>query len=154
MIKRWLRVELLAGIVFAINVVGRLVVRIGSIEDADGQQLVALLAFLAIGVAMAVAAVLWTRQRAVSDVATDLAGGGFAGGLLCLLLGPFVGGSTPAADGLEVFLAQAGLYAAYAGGGAGFGILLVIALGKDYVSQSLAQFAEKKLSKPRRPVRG
>ena len=113
-----------------------------------------MLAFLAIGATMAVAAVIWTRRRQVGDVATDLAGGGFAGGLLCLLVGPFVGGSTPVAEGLEVFLAQGGLFAAYAGGGAGFGILLVIALGKDYVSQSLARFAQEKLAKPRRPVRG
>jgi|SRR5690606_6435737 len=152
--QRWLRIGLLAGIAFAINVAGRLVVRIGSIDDADGQQRVALAAFLAIGVAMATAAVIWTRQRPVGDVATDLAGGGFFGGLLCLLIGPFVGGSSPTAEGLEVFLAQGGLFAAYAGGGAAFGMLLVIALGKDYVSRSLARFAQEKLAKPRRPVRG
>lgn len=153
MTQRWRRIGLLAGVVFVINVAGRLVVRIGSIEGADAQDRIALSAFLAIGLAMATFAIVWARRRPLGEVISELSGAGVIGGLLSLLVGPFVGGATPFEAGLNTFLAQAGLYLAYAGGGALVGMLLLIMLGLDYRSRSLARFAEEKLAKPHRPVR-
>ena len=151
--QRWLRIGLLAGIVFALNVIGRLVVRLGSIEDVETQDRVSLFTLIAIAVAMATTAVVWGRQRPQGDVVGELAGAAVAGGVLSLFVGPFASDSTPVADGLNVFLAEAGIYAGFAGGGALVGLLLLIMLGKDYKSRSLARYAEEKLAKPRRPVR-
>lgn len=150
---RWLRIGLLAAAVFAINVAGRLVVRIGSIDDEDTEGRVTLITLIAIALVMAIVAVLWARQRPLGGVISELSGAGVVGGLLCLVAGPYLSDTTPFANGLTFFLAQCGVFAAYAGGGALIGVLMLIMVGQDYRSRSLARFAEEKLAKPRRPVR-
>lgn len=148
--RRWLRIGLLAAIVFAINVAGRLVVRIGSVTETDLQNRISVSALVGIALAMATVAIVWGRRRPVGEVSADLAGAGLLGGLLALFVGPSVSDTTFWAVGLDDFLIQTGLYAAYAGGGALLGLFLVILAGRDYRSRSLTRFAESKLAKPRR----
>lgn len=151
--ERWLRIGILAGALFAINLVGRLVVRLGSMEDADTQDTVTLVTYGAVALLMAVLAGWWARLRSVGVVVADLAGGAVAAVLLILLVGPFVSGTSPAAVGAGDSFEAAWQFVGFAAGGTLVGMLLVIMLGKDYKSQSLKRFAEAKLTKPKRPVR-
>ena len=150
---RWMRIGILTGVLFAINVIGRLVVRIGSIEEPDTQDLVTLLAYGAVALSMAVLAIWWGRLRPMGEVVADLAGGAVAAGVLILLVGPFVSGTSPAAIGVGDSFTVAWQYAGFAAGGGLVGLLLLIMVGRDYKSQSLKRFAEAKLTKPHRPVR-
>lgn len=151
--ERWLRIGILAGALFAINVVGRLVVRIGGIDEVAAQQRATLVSYALIALVMAVVGALWARHRPLGVVTAELAAGAVAAGLLVLLLGPFVSGTTPAAVGAGDSFTVAWQYTGFAAGGAMVGVLLLIMLGRDYRSQSLKRFAEAKLSKPHRVVR-
>lgn len=151
--KRWLRIGILCLVLFAINLVGRLVVRIVSIEDVDTQDLVTLLAYGAVGLVMAVLAAWWGRQRPMGEVIADLAGGAVGALVLILLIGPFVSGTSPAAVGVGDSFNVAWQYAGFAGGGTLIGLLLLVMVGRDYKSQSLKRYAQAKLTKPHRPVR-
>lgn len=152
--RRWLWIGVVGAVLFALNVAGRLWIRIGSVEDPDRQDTIGMYALIAIGLAMAVAAVLRGRQRPNGEAIADLAGAGVAGLVLSLVAGPFVSGTTPNSEGITVFMAEIGLFAAAAGGGALIGLCLLIMLGKDYRSKALARFAAERTSKPHRVVRG
>jgi MFS family permease len=151
--RRWLWIGVVGAILFALNVVGRLWIRAGSVEDEAQQDLIGLYAFIAIGLAMAVAAVLWGRRRPGGEVVADLAGAGVLGMVLSVVVGAFVSGGTPNDAGITHTMAQIGLFTAFAGGGALLGMLLLIMLGKDYRSTSLARFVEERSSKRHRVVR-
>lgn len=148
--ERWLRIGILAGVLVAINLVGRLVVRLGSIEDVDAQQWASVVTYLTIALAMAVVAAQWIRQRATGVVTADLAGGAVAAGVLILIVGPFVSGTSPAAVGVGDSFEAAWQYAVYAAGGALVGGMATVMLGRDYTSRSLHRFAQAKLVKPGR----
>lgn len=154
MVRRWLWIGVVGAVLFALNVVNRLWVRIGSVEDPERQEVIGLYSLIAMALVMAVVAVLWGRQRPGGEVVADLAGAGVLGILLTVVAGPFVSGGTPNGDGITETMAQLGLLAAFIGGGALAGMCLLIMLGKDYRSRSLARFAASKLSKPQRVVRG
>ena len=151
--ERWIRIGILAGVVFAIAVAGRLVIRIGSIDDVDTQSNLTWATFGAAGLVLAVLAIRWGRIRPMGEVVADLAGGAVAAGVLILLVGPFVSGTSPAAIGVGDSFTVAWQYAGFAAGGGLVGLLLLIMVGRDYKSQSLKRFAEAKLTKPHRPVR-
>jgi hypothetical protein len=150
--ERWLRIGILAGALIAVNVVGRLVVRLGSVDDVETQELVTLVTYGAVALVMAVVAGWWVRLRPLGVVVADLAGGAVAAGLLTLLVGPFVSGTSPSAVGVGDSFEAAWQFAGFAAAGALVGMLLVIMLGRDHQSKSLKRFAEAKLTKPRRPV--
>jgi hypothetical protein len=151
--ERWLRIGILAGVVFAIAVAGRLVIRIGSIDDVDTQSNLTWATYGVSGLVLAVLAIWWGRIRPIGVVVADLAGGAVAGLALNLFVGPFVSGTTPAEVGAGDTFEAAWQFAGFAGGGALIGLLLLIMVGKDYKSQSLKRYAEAKLTKPHRPVR-
>ncbi|QSB13856.1 hypothetical protein JQS43_20235 [Natronosporangium hydrolyticum] len=148
--ERLLRIGILAGVLFAVNVVGRLIVRIGGVEEVTAQQRWTLVAYGVIGLAMAVAGVSWARRRPLGIVAADLAGAAVAAGVLVLTVGPFVSGTTPAEVGAGDSFEAAWQYAGFAAGGAAVGVLLLTMLGLDYRSQSLKRFAEAKSTRPAR----
>jgi hypothetical protein len=150
---RWLRIGILAGVLLAICVVGRLVVRFWFDGETDTEERIALITLGAIGVVMAVVAIWWGRLRPLGVVVADLAGAAVAAGLVNLFAGPFLNSTSPAQIGAGDLFNAAWQYAAAAAGGAVIGLLLLIMVGKDYKSQSLKRFAEAKLTKPRRPVR-
>jgi nucleoside permease NupC len=151
--ERWLRIGFLAGALFVINVVGRLVVRLGSVDEVDTQELVTLVTYGVVGLVMGVVAGWWVRLRPLGVVVADLAGGSVAAVVLILLVGPFVSRTSPAAVGVGDSFEAAWQFIGFAGGGALVGMLLVIMVGRDYKSRSLKRFAEAKLTKPHRPVR-
>jgi hypothetical protein len=149
----WLRIGILALGLFAVNVAGRLWIRLGSIEDVDTQNRITLLTYGAIGLVMAVLAILWARVRPMGVVVAELAAAAAGALALILIVGPFISGTTPKQVGGGDSFNAAWQYAGIAGGGALVGLLLLIAVGQDYKSRSLKRFAEQKLAKPKRPVR-
>jgi peptidoglycan/LPS O-acetylase OafA/YrhL len=154
--ERWLPVGVLAGVLFAINVVTRLVVRFG-VDDGPAKGNVegtaSLVMFALIGAVLAVVAFVQCRRYPVGRWLGDLLAAAGVAMLLTILIGPFISGGTPFRAGAGDFFLQIWLYAGFAGGGLLIGYLIATALGLDYRSQGLKRYAESKLAKPRRVVR-
>lgn len=151
--KRWLPVLLVALGLFAVNVVARLVIRLAFNDNQTAEDRASLVMFGVIALVLAVVAFMWARREPVERWLARLAGAAVLGMLLTILVGPFISGSTPFAQGAGAFFSQVWLYAAFAVGGTLVGYLLVTALGWDYRSRSLKAYAERALTRPRRPVR-
>lgn len=150
---RWLPVGVLAGVLFAVNVVARLVARFVFEGDAEVQDRLSLAMFAVIGLILGVVAFLWGRRYPVARWGADTAAAVLTAMVLTIFVGPFISGSQPFANGAGEFFSQIWLYAGFTGGGALVGYLLLTAFGLDHRSQSLKRFAETKLAKPRRVVR-
>jgi hypothetical protein len=153
MVKRWLPVGVLAVVLFAVNVVSRLIVRLGYDGSESAQGVASMVMFGTIAVIMAAVTFVVARRRPVGRWLPDLAAAGGAALLLTIFVGPFISGDAPFSGGAGNFFEQVWLYAAFAGGGALIGFLVVTALGLDYRSQSLKRYAQQKLARPRRAVR-
>ncbi|RKR88481.1 hypothetical protein BDK92_2809 [Micromonospora pisi] len=150
---RWLPVGVLAAVFFLINVIARLVIRFGFEDDVEAADRVSLIMFGLIGLILAVIAFVYARRQPVARWGGDVAVAVLSAMALTVVVGPFVSGSYPFANGAGEFFSQIWLYAGFAGAGTLLGFLLVTAMGLDYRSQSLKRYAETKLAKPRRVVR-
>jgi hypothetical protein len=151
--QRWLPVGILAGVLFATNVLARWVVKLFAGHDDKFTTRIGLVALITVAVVMAGAAYWWAREHPMPRVAADLAVGALGGCLLSLLVAPFLVGTTPLNDGVDFFIGQIWRYLALAIGGTVFGLLVVMALGRDHRSQSLKRYAERFGAKPKRVVR-
>jgi hypothetical protein len=150
---RWLPVGVLAGVLFAVNVVARLVTRFGFDGDAEISDRVSLGMFAVIGLILAGLAFVRGKRYPTSRWGGDVAVAVLVAMALTVFVGPFISGSHPFAAGAGEFFSQIWLYAGFAGGGVLVGFLLLTAFGLDYRSQSLKRYAETRLAKPRRVVR-
>jgi hypothetical protein len=150
---RWLPVWVLAGALFLINAVCRFVVW-QMVPKSDSKQiLVGLMAVTLVGLVMVGAAYRWAVRYPMSRVVGELGLAVIVACLLSVLVGPFAGGSHPFKEGSATFFGEILQYLAFAGGGAVLGLLIVIALGRDYRAKALKRYAEERLTKPRRVVR-
>lgn len=150
---RWLRVGVLAAVLFLINVIARLVIRFGFSDDVETSDRFSLGMFALIGLILATIAFVSGRRQPVSRWGADVAVAVLSAMALTVIVGPFVSGSYPFANGAGEFFSQIWLYAGFAGAGTLVGFLVLTALGLDHRSQSLKRYAENKLAKPRRVVR-
>jgi hypothetical protein len=151
--QRWVPVAVLAAVLFAINMVARLVVRIGFDRNETVEDRASLVMFAVIGALLAVVAFVSARRHPVGRWAGDLVAAVLPAMLLTILVGPFISGGQPFAGGAGEFFSQVWLYSGFALGGALLGFWVAIALGLDYRSQTLKRFEQSKLAKPRRVVR-
>ncbi|MCO1598424.1 hypothetical protein M8C17_25075 [Micromonospora sp. RHAY321] len=151
--RRWRDVGVLAGALFAVNVVARLVIRLGFDGDDTAADRVSLAMFAVIGLILAVVAFRWGRRRPLGDWAADTAVVILVAMALTVLVGPLLVGHNPFAGGAGTFFAQIWLYLLASGAGVLAGYLVLTALGRDYRSQQLKRYAEVKAAKPRRVVR-
>lgn len=151
--ERWLPVGVLAGVLFAVNVVARLVARIAFAGDAEVQDRLSLAMFAVIGVILAVVAFRWGGRHPVGRWGADVGAAVLVAMALTIFVGPFISGSYPFANGAGEFFSQIWLYAGFTGGGALVGYLVLTALGWDHRSRSLKRLAEAKTAKPPRVVR-
>jgi uncharacterized membrane protein len=152
--ERWLPVGVLAAVLFAVNALGRVVVKfVASGQQATKQTGIGLVAIIAVGVVMIAAAYWWARRHPMPRVLADLVTAVVAACLLSVLVGPFVVGSHPMAEGVGLFIREIGVYLAFAAGGTLFGLLAVMTAGQDWKSQAWKRYAEQARARPRRAVR-
>ncbi|MET0415051.1 MAG: hypothetical protein ABW022_03410 [Actinoplanes sp.] len=151
--QRWFPIAALAVGLFAINVVARLVIRLGFDGDDDAQNSATIIMFAVIGVTLAVWTFVVSQRRPPAQWLIDSAGGAGGGLLLTVLVGPFISGGQPFASGAGDFFAQVWLYGAFAIVGTLLGYWIAVMLGRDYRSRSLKAFTESRSHKPRRVVR-
>ncbi|MDG4769137.1 hypothetical protein [Solwaraspora sp. WMMD792] len=151
--QRWLPVGVLAGVLFAANVVARLVVRFWFDADPQMQDRLSLAMFVVIGVVLGSVAFVWGRDRPVERWSGDVAAAILAALVLTVFVGPFINGDHPFSAGAGAFFSQVWLYGGFSIGGVLLGYLVLITLGWDHRSKSLERYAETKLNKPRRVVR-
>ncbi|MGW4941722.1 hypothetical protein ACWEOZ_09055 [Actinoplanes sp. NPDC004185] len=151
--QRWVQIASLAAALFAINVIARVVIRIGFNEDDTAQNRVSIVMFAVIGLVLATVTFFRSQRVPPGSWLPELAAAAIGGMLLTILVGPFVSGDSPFAGGAGNFFSQVWLYGGFAIVGTLLGYWLATALGRDYRSKSLAAFAKAKLTKPRRVVR-
>jgi hypothetical protein len=151
--ERWLPVGLLAVVLFAINVVGRVVAKIWADGNDDKEIRVGLIALAAVGVVVLGFTAWWVQRHPIPRVWADLA---FAVGSACLasvLLGPLLVGDQPFAEGAGLFFRQIWWYLGISVAAAGLGMLAMMTLGKDWKSQAWKRYAEQATSRPKKVVR-
>jgi len=151
--QRWVQIASLAAALFAINVIARVVIRIGFNEDDTAQNRVSIVMFAVIGLVLATVTFFRSQRVPPSSWLPELAAAAIGGMLLTILVGPFVSGDSPFSGGAGNFFSQVWLYSGFAIVGTLLGYWLATMLGRDYRSKSLAAFAKAKLTKPRRVVR-
>jgi len=151
--QRWVQIALLGAALFAINVIARLVIRIGFHDDDTAQNRVSIVMFAVIGIVLAAVTFVRAQRVPPSSWLPELGVAAIAGMLLTILVGPFVSGDTPFEGGAGNFFSQVWLYGGFAIVGTLLGYWIATMLGRDYRSRSLAAFARAKTTKPRRVVR-
>ena len=151
--QRWVPVAILAAGLFAVNVIARLVTRLGFSGDETAENRVSIVMFAVIGVVLAIVTFVRAQQRPPSGWLPEIAVAAIAGMLLTILVGPFVSGDTPFEAGAGNFFSQVWLYGGFAIVGTLLGYWVATALGRDYRSRTLSAFAQARATKPRRPVR-
>jgi hypothetical protein len=150
---RWQPVGIVAGVLFAINAVVRFIVWQVTPKSDSKQIAFGFLGLGLVALVMAVAGYRWGRRYPMPRVGPDLAVAVSVACLLTVLVGPFAGGTAPFKEGAGMFFAEIWHYLAFAGGGAVLGLLVLMALGRDYRAQALKRYAETRMAKPRRVVR-
>jgi hypothetical protein len=151
--QHWVRIGLLAAALFAVNVIARVVIRIGFSEDEAAQNRVSIIMFAVIGIVLAIVTFLRAQRVPPSSWLPELAAAALGGMLLTILVGPFISGDSPFEAGAGNFFSQVWLYGGFAIVGTLLGYWVATMLGRDYRSKSLAAFARAKTAKPRRVVR-
>ncbi len=151
--ERWLPVGVLAGVLFAVNVVGRVVAKVWGDGNDKREINIGLTALAVLALLMILAAVRWVRRHPMPRVWGDFAVAIAAGCLLSVLVGPLLVGDRPFAEGAGLFFRQIWWYVGVTLAGAAFGTLVVMTLGQDWKSQAWRRYAEQARSRPRRVVR-
>jgi hypothetical protein len=151
--QRWLPFVAIALGLFAVNVVTRLIVRLGFNGNETAESRASLIMFALIGAVLAVVTFARSRNVPPSTWLPEIAVTAIIGLLLTVLVGPFVSGDLPFSGGPGNFFSQVWLYGGFAILGTLLGYWVATAMGVDYKSRSLKAFATAKLSKPRRVVR-
>lgn len=152
--ERLLRIGVVVAVLFVVNAVARLIGRFaygdGTAEHEAALDRLQWIGWGVIALTMAVAAGWWIRHRVQGAVAIDLLIAGGAAGLLFIIIGPFLSAPPRFEDGLGGSIVLLTVYLAVAGVGALIGALSVVALGKDFQSRQLEQYAKSRESRPRR----
>lgn len=151
--QRWFRITVLAVALFAINAVARLVIRFGFDDSDTAQNRATIVMFALIALVLGVLTFLRCQRVRPSDWLPDVGFGALGGMLLTVLVGPFLSGTGPFANGAGDFFAQIWLYAGCAIVGTLLGYWVAVMLGRDYRSRSLKAYTESRKAKPRRVVR-
>ncbi|TDB72639.1 hypothetical protein [Micromonospora sp. KC723] len=150
---RWRAVGVLAGALFAVNVVARVIIKLGFDGNDTATDRVSLGMFVVIGTILAVVVFVQGRTRPAGAWGADIGAAVVVALALTVLVGPLLVGDNPVGGGAGLFFAQIWLYLLAAGAGVAIGYLVLTALGLDHRSQQLKRYAETKAAKPRRVVR-
>jgi Na+/melibiose symporter-like transporter len=150
--QRWFPIAALAIGLFAINVVARLVIRFGFQDDNAAEDRATIVMFAIIGLTLAIWTFVIVQRQRPSQWLPIMGFGAVGGMLLTVLVGPFISGGQPFANGAGDFFSQIWLYAGFAIVGTVLGYWVAMLLGRDYRSRSLKAFSEQRKAKPHRVV--
>lgn len=150
---RWPRIGVVTGVLFAINVIGRLAVWKFARHNDGRQTLIGLITVAAVAVALGIAGYLSARRRPMGEAVGELALAALFGCALTVAVGPFAGGSAPFVEGGTFFVSEVWHYLLVGAVGIALGVLVAMALGQDHRSQALKRYARTQAARPRRVVR-
>ncbi|MGH3713449.1 MAG: hypothetical protein ACRDT4_08340 [Micromonosporaceae bacterium] len=148
--QRWTEVAVLAVVLFAINGLARLIVWQAEIANDEDQILAGLLASIAAALVCVAAGIRWSHRYPMSRVVLDVGAAVLVAALLAVLVGPYLGGSTPLVEGFGFALRQFVYYAGLMAFGAAVGVLLTITVGKDWKTRGWKNHEESIRSRPKR----
>ncbi|MER7005180.1 hypothetical protein ABT297_19320 [Dactylosporangium sp. NPDC000555] len=151
--ERLLPIGLVAGGLFLVNVVARLVVRFGAGDDDAKQITIGLWALIAVGAVMIPVAFWYGRKHPMVRVIGELGLAVVVACLLAVLIGPFVSGVGPFSNGAGLVFRQFFYFVGLSAIGAVIGLLLLMTTGLDHRSQSWKRYIERSGTKPRKAVR-
>jgi hypothetical protein len=129
------------------------VVRFAAGSDDNKQITIGLWALFAVGAVLIPIAFWWGRRWPLPRVIGDILVGVLVACLLAVLIGPFVSGSRPFAEGFGLVLRQFVYFVGVSAAGTLIGLLAVMTIGKDYKSQAWKRYADRVQAKPRKVVR-
>src|SRR5690606_32150732 len=104
--KRWLRVGLVALVIFAVNVIARAVTEIGDVTEESTLDLIAYGGLAVVGVVLIVAGAWWAVQYPFVRLFFDLGAASVAFALLSIFIGPLFVGNSPFASGPSYIVGQ------------------------------------------------
>jgi len=149
--RRGVRILTIALGIFVINGLTRLVSRLGRPDetatsayetvDKTDWTVIALVGVGGVIALVGIFAAVWSITQPFSRVFFDLAAASLIGALLSLLVGPFIGGTGVFDDQLEGFVLQFLQFLLFCGIGIFLGHVVMIALGKDWKSRGLKEYA-------------
>jgi MFS family permease len=152
-LRKWREVGVLAGVLFVLNAVSRLIAWIFAGDNDKSQTRIGLIYAVAVALVMVYAGYRWARLKLMPRVVGELSAAVLLGLIFSLILGPFAGGSAPFVSSGDLLWSEAWHYLLLAGIGATLGVLIAIMLGRDPRSQAYKRYAEANKGKPRRVAR-
>jgi hypothetical protein len=150
---RWQPVVIVALALFGVDIVARLVIRLGGFSSEGRQSTVGGVAVAALFVVVAATAAWWSTRFRFGRVLADLGIATVVAALLSVLVGPFVSDSHFFSGGLGYFVGLLLLFVGAGLAGTVFGFWITVALGKDWRSRGLRRYSENYRAKPHRAVR-
>lgn len=150
--KRWVQIGVLALALFVVSGISRFVIWKAKIVDESQQTRLGLVATALVVILLGVVAARASMRYPFGRVVADMFAAAGAGGLLYALVGPFLSGSSPFANGLGGFVGLFLLFLGLAAVGVGVGFMVVTALGKDWKSRGLRRYEQAYGRRSRRPA--
>lgn len=157
--NRWARAGAVALGFFLINGIARFISMLTQDEpevptvvapESATNTVISVTGMLSTVALVAVAAGFWSVRHPIGRVVADLGLAVFAGTVLAMFVGPFLGGNKPFDDGLEMFVLQFLQFLGLGGLGIFLGYVAMVVLGKDWKTRGLAAYAERYSKKPHR----
>lgn len=153
-VVRWREVAIIALVLFAINVGGRIWAKnLKAANDlvlADRQTKAGFVALALIGLVFFAMTLYWGRIRSMWQTCTELGFAAVAAALLSVFAGPPIVGKSPFAGGAGNFFAQFWWWGGLAIVGVGLGYILLISFTLDYKSKQLKSYADRAKAQPKR----
>ncbi len=158
--NRWVRVAAITLGFFLINGLARFISFLAKPGDGDiptfetpqssTDMVIVVVGAFAVVALLAVAAAFWAVRYPLGRVVADLGAATFAGTVLAMFVGPFLGGNTPFDDGLELFVLQFLMFLGLGALGVFLGFVTMVVLGKDWKTRGLSAYAERYGKRPHR----
>jgi hypothetical protein len=115
----------------------------GITPESSADTVISVAGMLATVAFIAVAAAFWAVRHPIGRVIADAGAAVFAGTVLAMFVGPFLGGDGPFEPGLESFVLQFLQFLGLGALGLFLGYVAMVVLGKDWKTRGLAAYADR-----------
>jgi amino acid permease len=153
-VVRWREVAIVALVLFAINLGGRIWAKnLKAANDlvlADRQAKAGFAALGLIGLVFFAMALYWGRERTMWKTCTELGFAAVAASLLSVFVAPPLVGKSPFAGGAGNFFAQFWWWGGLAIVGVGLAYIVLVAFTIDHRSKQLKRYADRAKAQPKR----